>query len=263
MVEYTGENGMREQGVLGKTLEMISEAVFPSNIYCACCGSLIDGTRPYALCDSCMEKIHWNNGRTCGKCGKALPETYRGAYCYDCMEHPRGFRRGYSCLTYGLYERELILDYKYNGKGYLGKKFGDILFDRIRWENPEIDVIIPVPIHNNRMKKRGYNQTELMAARLAQRWGKTLAADSLQRVKETTLLRSLSPVERESALRGAFAVTKKGESEIKGKAVLLVDYIYTTGATIEECCRVLLEGGASAVDFLTLASGGNRSPRGL
>ena len=69
---------MGEQGVLRKTLEALSEAVFPSNIYCACCGRLIDGTRPYALCDSCMKKMHWNNGRTCEKCGKALPETYRG-----------------------------------------------------------------------------------------------------------------------------------------------------------------------------------------
>ena len=63
---------MGEQGVLRKTLEALSEAVFPSNIYCACCGRLIDGTRPYALCDSCMKKMHWNNGRTCEKCGKAL-----------------------------------------------------------------------------------------------------------------------------------------------------------------------------------------------
>ncbi len=254
---------MGKQNVLGKALEVISEAVFPSNIYCVCCGKLIDGTRPYALCDSCADKMHWINGRTCGKCGKALPETYRGTCCYDCIEHSHSFRKGYSCLTYGMYERELILDYKYNGKGYLGKKFGDILFDRIRWETPEIDVIIPVPIHKNREKKRGYNQTELMAARLARLWGKTLAADSLQRTKETTMLRSLSPIERESALRGAFALTQKGKTKIKGKTVLLIDDIYTTGATIEECCRVLLDGGAAAVDFLTLASGGNRRPKEL
>ena len=103
---------MGEQGVLRKTLEALSEAVFPSNIYCACCGRLIDGTRPYALCDSCMKKMHWNNGRTCEKCGKALPETYRGGRCYSCMESNHSCRKGYSCLTYGLYEREMILDYK-------------------------------------------------------------------------------------------------------------------------------------------------------
>ena len=178
-------------------------------------------------------------------------------------EQPSVFRKGYSCLTYGLYEREMILDYKYNGKGYLGKKFGDILFDRIRWENLKIDVIIPIPIHRTRERKRGYNQTELMAARLAQLWGKTLMPDALQRTRETILLRSLSPIERESALRGAFAVTKKGKAELPGKAILLIDDIYTTGATIDECSRILLECGAAAVDFLTLASGGNRRPKGL
>lgn len=243
--------------------EVISEAIFPSNIYCICCGNLIDGSRPYAICDRCVERLHWNNGRTCRKCGKALPDTYRGDRCYSCMEHPRTFRRGYSCMTYGLYERELILDYKYNGQGYLGRKFGEILFDRIRWENPKIDVIIPVPIHKKREQKRGYNQTELMARRLAQLWEKPLKTDFLQRTRETTLLRSLSPIERESALQGAFAVTRKGASELRGKNVLLVDDIYTTGATIDACCRILLEGGAAAVDFLTLASGGNRRPKEL
>ena len=102
-----------------------------------------------------------------------------------------------------------------------------------------------------------------MAARLAQLWGKTLMPDALQRTRETILLRSLSPVERESALRGAFAVTKKGKAELPGKAILLIDDIYTTGATIDECSRILLECGAAAVDFLTLASGGNRRPKGL
>ena len=254
---------MREKGILGRVTQAVSEAVFPSNIYCACCGKLIDATRPYALCDSCIRKLHWNNGRTCGKCGKALPETYRGALCYSCMEQKHSFRRGYSCLTYGLYERELILDYKYNGKGYLGKKFGEILFDKIRWENPEIDVIIPVPIHKKREQKRGYNQTELMAKRLADLWEKPMDPELLQRTRQTSLLRSLSPVERESALRGAFAVTERGALELPGKTVLLVDDIYTTGATIEECGRILLECGAAAVDFLTLASGGNRRPKEL
>ena len=102
-----------------------------------------------------------------------------------------------------------------------------------------------------------------MAARLAQLWGKTLMPDALQRTRETILLRSLSPIERESALCGAFAVTKKGKAELPGKAILLIDDIYTTGATIDECSRILLECGAAAVDFLTLASGGNRRPKGL
>ena len=189
-----------------KIIEVVDEAVFPSNIYCICCGALIDGSRPYALCDECIRKFHWNTGRTCGKCGKALPDTYRGSLCYDCMQHNHYFTKGYSCLTYGLHEREVLMDFKYNGKGYIGRKFGDILYDRISCENLKIDVIIPVPISKGRMRKRGYNQSAVMARRLAQRMGVAYDERSLVRVRNTKMLRTLDPAERELALEGAFAV---------------------------------------------------------
>ena len=238
----------------------LDEAVFPSNIYCISCRSLIDGTRPYSLCDECSRKFHWNNGRTCVKCGKALQEEYRYELCYDCREHEHAFIQGFSCMTYGLMEREVILDYKYNGKGYLAKKFGDILFDRISCENLPIDVIIPVPIHRKRHRSRGYNQAALMAKRLSKLWGIPAAEDLLIRQRETQLLRSLNPAEREAALENAFKVTPEGERALCMKTVLLIDDIYTTGITVDACSRALLEGGAKGTYVLTLASGGNRKP---
>lgn len=237
------------------------EAIFPSNIYCICCGSMIDGTRPYAICDECAEKLHWINGRTCEKCGKALPETYKGRYCYDCLTGEHRFKKAYSCFTYGLHEREIILDFKYNGKGYIGKKFGDIMYDKIMYENLDIDVIIPVPLHKKRQKQRGYNQSEVMAKRLAEHMGKPMKADMLCRVHETSFLRSLNPQERGYALKGAFALKPGGEEYLRNKNVLLIDDIYTTGATVDECSRVLAEAGACDVYVLTLASGGNRRPK--
>jgi len=238
----------------------LDEAVFPSNIYCISCGSLIDGTRPYSLCDECRGRIHWNNGRSCDRCGKALQDDYRHDLCYDCREHHHEFIRGFSCMTYGLMEREMILDYKYNGRGYLAKKFGDILFDRISCENLQIDVIIPVPIHRRRQRRRGYNQAALMAKRLSGLWGVPMAEDLLVRQKETPLLRSLNPAEREAVLEDAFQVTAKGESALCMKNVLVIDDIYTTGITVDACCRALLRAGAKGTYVLTLASGGNRKP---
>ena len=123
-----------------RILEIVSEAIFPSNIYCICCGSLIDSSRSYSLCDNCIGKFHWITGATCDKCGKALPEEFHGNTCYDCMQREHHFDRGYSCLTYGFYERQVMMDFKYNNKGYLGEKLGDILYDRISLENLEIDV---------------------------------------------------------------------------------------------------------------------------
>lgn len=248
--------------------ENFAEALFPSNIYCICCGSLIDKSRPYALCDLCVKKFHWITGRVCEKCGKALPDTYKGSRCYDCMRIDHAFEKGFSCLTYGLHEREVLLDFKYNGKGYYGVKFGDILYDRMACETIEPDVIIPVPISAKRMKKRGYNQSALMAVRLAKRWGIPIDENILVRRKDTQLLRSLNPADRRLALDEAFAVRAKGtasgkqcvDERLKGKTVLLVDDIFTTGATVDTCSKVLLDAGADKVYVLTLASGGNRRP---
>ncbi len=274
-------------------LEEVTEAVFPSNIYCIVCGSLIDRSRTYSLCDECVQQMHWITGRTCSICGKALPDTYLGRdpdgrpVCYDCKLRSHYFTRGWSCLTYGLHEREVMMDIKYNSKGYIARKMGDVMFDRMETLIEAalsegmlpFDVVIPVPVSKKRLAKRGYNQSELMARQFVKRWkeyarevaggGRTCLTDLcprleihvLVRQKETTMLRSLNPEERRLALHGAFAVAPALQHRIAGKNVLLVDDIYTTGATANACSRALLNAGASAVYLLTLCSGGNRRPK--
>ena len=263
-------------------LNELVEAVFPSNIYCVVCGSLIDRSRPYALCDVCARQLHWITGNTCSICGKALPETYRGCdargrpVCYDCKTRRHSFTRGFSCLTYGLRERGIMMDIKYNSKGYIARKMGDVMFDRMGTLIEAVlsegmlpfDVVIPVPVSQKRLAKRGYNQSELMARQFVKRW-KEYATDSypvlethvLVRQKETTMLRSLNPEERRLALHDAFAVNTALRHRITVRNVLLVDDIYTTGATADACSKVLLDAGASAVYLLTLCSGGNRRPK--
>ena len=273
--------GVRD--LCARASEEISEAVFPSNIYCIKCGSLIDRSRPYALCDKCVREMHWITGGTCDWCGKALPETYRGfgpagrRLCYDCMTRDHLFTRGWSCLTYGLHERELMMDIKYNGKGYIAGKMGDVMFDRMK---PLIeaamaegvipfDVVVPVPVSRKRLVRRGYNQSEIMARQLLHRWKESVRLDALcprlethvlVRQKETVMLRSLNPEERRLALHDAFAVQPRLRHRIVDRNVLLIDDIYTTGATADACSKVLLEEGAQAVYLLTLCSGGNRRP---
>ena len=255
--------------ILRTLLTEVDEAVFPSSIYCVCCGALIDRTRTYSLCDTCMDRFHWITGRTCEKCGKAMPETSRGRLCYDCMQQEHFFRKGFSCLTYGLYERQLMMDLKYAGKGYLARIFGDVMYERMEWEELDPDLIVPVPVSEGRLQKRGYNQSLIMARRLAQRWrserehAPALWPRMLRRTRETRMLRSLNPTERRMALKGAFDVPPGLKQTLEGRSVLLVDDIYTTGATADACSLALLEGGASEVFLLTLASGGNRRPEGM
>ena len=268
-------------------IQGIIETVFPSGIYCAVCGSLIDRSRPYALCDECVTRMRWITGNTCAVCGKALPDTYRGfdaagrQVCYDCMSMPHYFRRGWSCLSYGLHEREVMMDIKYSGKGYLARIMGDVMYDRMEILIEEarlsdvkpFDVVMPVPVSMKRLVKRGYNQSELMARQFLRRWAQadraagtdrtcpSLETHVLVRGRETEMLRSLNPEERRLALKDAFAVNAALKHRIEGRNVLLIDDIYTTGATADACSRTLLESGVADVYLLTLCSGGNRRPK--
>ena len=190
-------------------------------------------------------------------------------------------------MSYGLHEREVMMDIKYSGKGYLARKMGDVMFDRMEVLIEEarecglrpFDVVIPVPVNKKRLVKRGYNQSEIMARQFIRRWSAAERAEGagrrdcistvprletkvLIRQKETVMLRSLNPEERRLTLQDAFAVNPALRYRIEGRNILLVDDIYTTGATADSCSRTLLEAGASEVYLLTLCSGGNRKPKG-
>ena len=234
-------------------IKEILNLAFPDNIYCISCGSYIDKTRPYSLCNGCMKKLHWINGRTCNKCGKALQDTYAGNICYDCMAYDHIFDTGLSCVTYGLHERAIVLDFKYKDKPYIGHKLGEIMGDRLLCEDEIFDLVLPVPIHRKRRDERGYNQAEILAKKVAKKTGIEYNKSVLKRVKDTDVMRKLSSLERRENLKGAFKATEYA----RGKAVLLIDDIYTTGATADECAKVLKDAGAVSVSIMSFASAAN------
>ena len=233
------------------------ELIFPSNIYCISCRSIIDKSRVYSLCDDCVRAFHWANGRTCEKCGKVIQEDYPHGVCADCRENSHYFEKGYTCLQYGLYERELLLSFKYGGKTYIGDKIAGAMADRIKGEDFEADLIIPVPMHGEKKKKRGYNQAEIIARRLAFKLRLDYSGKLLLRTGNTAAMSRLAPEERRINIENAFAVAEGADSQIKGKKVLLVDDIYTTGSTADGCARALLSAGALEVRFISFAAGAN------
>ncbi|MEG0291567.1 MAG: ComF family protein [Anaerovoracaceae bacterium] len=240
-----------------KIIEKVLELVFPSNIYCICCGSAIDKTRDYALCDQCVKKFYWIDNKTCSKCGKILEEEYWRDCCEDCITNDHIFDKGFTCARYGLYERVVMMEYKYSDKSYIGNKLGDILYDRIVIEELDFNVIISIPIHKKRMEKRGFNQAEIMAKRLSYRLGKDVFRDFMIRVIDTVPMKNLGIAERRENVKNSFVLKKEAIKEISGKNVLLIDDIYTTGSTFDSAAEVLKKNGANKVYILTFAAGGN------
>lgn len=156
----------------------------------------------------------------------------------------------------GYYEGTLRLaihQWKYQEKTSLTSFFGEKMAEGFfqYWNPSAIDLLLPVPLHPRRLRERGFNQSLLLAKALSRRTGIPYRKRLLQKIKSTPPLMELRSGERERVIKGAFRIIKK--EEIAGKSILLVDDVYTTGATVNECARVLLAGGAARVDVFTLA----------
>lgn len=248
---------MMKKDLFEKLKRAFLDLVYPSNIYCICCGDPIFEEELYSLCRNCTDKITWVNERSCSKCGKILQDWYEADYCMDCNYVKHNFKQGFCCVQYGELERQIIHQLKYNGKGYLGRKIAEIMKDRIVLENLDIQYIIPVPIHRLKLKERGYNQAALIAKNLAAGMGLSYSNALLVRIRETEPMNQLRPRDRRRNMRGAFAPGKKAEKLIKGKSILLIDDIFTTGSTLDACSEVLLSAGAKEVYAFAFAAGAN------
>lgn len=241
-----------EPGRLYKLAEKVINLIYPPSLYCVACDSFIDSSRKYNLCDNCIGKMMWIQDKVCHVCGRPLEEEGVGI-CYDCAENDKSFDGGFSCTAYGLYERKIIADFKKSGKAYLARTLGEILYDRIVIEDLKINGIIPIPVHKERLRTRGFNQTELMGRYLSRKTGWPMITDAVIRVKKTRAMKQLDRWDRAQNMKGAFQVIKP--DKIKNKSLVVLDDIYTTGATMEECCKVLKAHGAQKVYILTFAAG--------
>lgn len=149
--------------------------------------------------------------------------------------------------------RKLILGYKFSNKAYINNFFANIIIKNEKNYNllKQYDMIIPVPMHKKKMLKRGYNQTELISEKIAKNLGIANRPDILQKVVNTTTQSKLGGKARQTNIQHAFFI--KNDIEVEDKKIILLDDIYTTGATSEECSRVLKDAGAADVLILVLA----------
>ncbi len=228
----------------------------------------------------CLAHIHSIRGKVCSICGERVLSIYAECdaaglrTCPVCRRIDHPFHRA---VAYGSYDgglRELIHLLKYNGvhpaAAVLGRMLAESIavlepaFDRPRMFSPPI-AVVPVPLFKTKFRQRGFNQAELIAKAalklLPARASFELVTGLLQRTRDTHSQIGLTGHQRRENLRGAFAVPCA--SEIIGREVLLVDDVYTTGATASECARVLRRAGASQVWVATVARTLNLATKNL
>lgn len=207
-----------------------------------------------AICVHCKEIPLLIGDHFCMKCGKRVDEERE--FCQDCQTKKTTFLCGRSVFSYNRDMRRSISRFKYHGRQEYASYYGKMMYEAHKeWmQMIQPDMLLPVPIHKKRMRKRGYNQAELIAKELGKYAQIPVVTDWLYRKENTLPQKDLSAQERFQNLRSAFAITQ-AELYRNVNCVIIIDDIYTTGSTIEACSQVMRKIGVQNIYFLCLCSG--------
>jgi competence protein ComFC len=238
--------------------------VFPSG--CLLCQQLLAEPTRLPICNLCLDSLEPLTEKICDICGRPLgPAAHESpqqpALCIGCSneeDRPFAFDRARSWSVYQGKLVHAILVLKFEDIQPLGVFFARLLADLATREGFQADVVVPVPLHRQRERERGYNQAALIAKPLAKLLGLPYKSVLLTRIRPRPNKQILSLEERWKSVRGAFA-TRPG-SHIDNQRVLLVDDVLTTGATLDSCAKALRAGGAKSVLGLTVARSVLKSP---
>lgn len=219
---------------------------------CLGSGKIVDA--PGMLDAGFWQELAFVSAPACTCCG--LPFSFglaEGSLCAACIDTPPDFDMARAAVVYNDASRQLVLDFKYGDKLHAVDTFLPWLRRAAAEMLPETGLIVPVPLHRRRLWQRRFNQSALLARAIARDTGLPCLPDALRRKRHTVPQKGLSRSERHLNVRGAFAVTPRHAAAIKGKNVMIVDDVFTSGATLNECARVLKRAGAAKVFVLTLA----------
>ena len=194
------------------------------------------------------------NDPFCVVCGIPFDyETEGASHCGKCLERAPDYDSARAAVTYNDISKKLILGFKHGDQLHAVLCFTPWLHNAGAQQIQNIDVMVPVPLHRMRLITRKYNQAAILVQALSKTCKKPMALEGLKRVKNTVSQGHMRSGERAKNVKSAFIVPDQSREQIAGKSVLLVDDVYTTGATVNECARVLKRAGAAQVHILTIA----------
>ncbi|MEW9920562.1 double zinc ribbon domain-containing protein [Marimonas sp. MJW-29] len=226
-------------------------AVYPAR--CLTCGAIVDGD--FGLCGACWRDTSFIGGAICDACGTPLPgaEDIEGAHCDHCIAHPRPWSRGRAAILYRDTGRKVVLALKHGDRQEIARPAGLWLAKVAAQLITPNTLIAPVPLHWQRMIKRRYNQSALLAHVLSAKVDRSMCPDLLQRFRRTRSLDGMSREERLKTLENAIRVHPRRRHRLIGRPILLVDDVMTSGATLAASTRACLEAGSGPVCVVTLA----------
>ena len=237
---------------LVSSIKLAELIFFPSS--CELCSCLLELPDEKIVCRSCLQGLKPRRTSLCLSCGRFFSDSGEPHICRQCALQPPAFSVHRSCGQYFGSLKDVIILFKYRGFRVLGKALAKFVLRTLGTEEAlwwGLDSIVPVPLFPEKERERGFNQAMVVAKELANRKNVALIQGQLIKVKNTPPQTSLEAADRLKNLKGAFEVNC-GQG-IEGKTVLLVDDVYTTGSTIQECSLALMKAGALEVRALTIA----------
>ena len=233
-----------------KFLEVIDEMFFPSDIKCIVCDGELSFSTRYCLCEKC--KFEYNT-KYCLKCGRKVGDMT--PYCIDCTNRTHEFDVARAPFVYENNVKKLIYRLKYGNKAYIAKYLAQFMYDAFLEYGVDVDLVTFVPMPKQRERERGYNQAEKIANEFSL-LSNIPIKKLLKRSKYTKNLAKMSREERKSAITDSFEIIDR--NSVKGKRILLIDDVFTSGATTNECAKTLKKAKANFVFALTFATSSDK-----
>ncbi len=215
---------------------------------CICCLRECDTDSKYRLCSRCQEKINFTKEHYCLTCGESIDEAYD--FCLECKDSDYHFDFARTVFAYDEISSKIILRFKFEGYKTYAKPLAHLLANYYASSDILADCITFVPMLKEKEKERGFNQSKLLALELGKITGLPVI-ECLEKTHANKTQSLLSKKDRFKNVEGTFKLINK--EYVKGKQVLIIDDVFTTGATTSECAKQIYKGKPMSVQVLTLA----------